>query len=152
MLVKLDSVEGKQLLYSRKNGRFSAELNNIHWLWWGETDVSELQPSLAYCSSPGEYKWRAMVMMPAEDNSWLVYQNSLAVLPAETSGASRRNEGMRISRIQYLWYVNGSFVCRKILRQGTSGVTSHPKEGVLRICIAIKNPSPRPVWTYDSWV
>jgi hypothetical protein len=34
------------------------------------------------------------------------------------------------------WYVNGSFTCRKILRHGTSGFTSHPKEGVLRSSIA----------------
>jgi hypothetical protein len=45
----------------------------------------------------GELEWRdvvmmmMMMMMPAEDNSWIVYQRSLAVLPAETSGASRRN-------------------------------------------------------------
>jgi hypothetical protein len=51
---------------------------------------------------------------------------------------------MRISRTQHLWYVNGSFTCRKILRHGTSGFTSHPKEGVLRIFLALKNPSPRP--------
>jgi hypothetical protein len=37
--------------------------------------------------------WRVMVMvmMPVGDNSWLVHQSSLAVLPAETSGASRKN-------------------------------------------------------------
>jgi hypothetical protein len=35
--------------------------------------------------SPGECEWRAVVMlMPAGDNSWLVYQSSLAVLQAET--------------------------------------------------------------------
>jgi hypothetical protein len=32
------------------------------------------------------------MMMPAGNNSRLVHQSSLAVLPAETSGASRRNE------------------------------------------------------------
>jgi hypothetical protein len=37
-----------------------------------------------------------------------------------------------------------SFTCRKILRHGTSGFTSRPKEGVLRICIALKSPSPWP--------
>jgi hypothetical protein len=37
----------------------------------------------------------------------------------------------------------GSFICRKILHR-TSGFTSYPKESVLRICIAIKNPTPRP--------
>jgi hypothetical protein len=28
------------------------------------------------------------------------------------------------------------------LKHGTSGFTSNPKEGVLRICIALKNQSP----------
>jgi hypothetical protein len=32
--------------------------------------------------------------------------------------------------------------CRKILRHGTSGFTSHPKEDVLRIFIVLKNQSP----------
>jgi hypothetical protein len=32
--------------------------------------------------------------------------------------------------------------CRKILRHGADGFTSHPKEGVLRVFIAFKNPSP----------
>jgi hypothetical protein len=44
---------------------------------------------------PGDMSaWRAMMMMMmvlAEDNSQLVHQSSLAVLPADTSGASRRN-------------------------------------------------------------
>jgi hypothetical protein len=35
-------------------------------------------------------------------------------------------------------YLKGSLTCRKILH-GTSGFTSHAKEGVLRICIALKN-------------
>jgi hypothetical protein len=34
--------------------------------------------------------------------------------------------------------------CRKILRHGTSGFTSHQKEGVLRIFIAIKKQWPQP--------
>jgi hypothetical protein len=54
------------------------------------------------------------------------------------------DEGMRILRIQCLWYLNWSLTCRKILWHGTSGFTSHPKEDVLRIFIALKNPSPRP--------
>jgi hypothetical protein len=33
---------------------------------------------------------------------------------------------------------------RKILLHGTSGFTSQPKEGVLWIFIALKNPSPWP--------
>jgi hypothetical protein len=54
------------------------------------------------------------------------------------------DEGMRVLFIQYLWYVNGSFTCRKILWHGTSGFTSHLKKRVLRTFIALKNPSPRP--------
>jgi hypothetical protein len=54
------------------------------------------------------------------------------------------DEGVRILCFQYLWYVNGSFTCRNVLRHGTSGFSSHPKEDVLRIFIALKNPSPRP--------
>jgi hypothetical protein len=34
--------------------------------------------------------------------------------------------------------------CRKILRRGASGFASRSKEGVLRIFIAVKNPSPWP--------
>jgi hypothetical protein len=86
-----------------------------------------------------------VIMMPAGSNSWLVYRalwQSYQQRHLERVGGM--DEEMRISRIQYLWYVNGSFTCRKILRHGTSGFTSHPKEGVLRIFIALKNPSPRP--------
>jgi hypothetical protein len=96
---------------------------------------------------PGDlWAWRAMVMMmPTGDNSWLVHQSTLAVLPTETSGASRRN-GRRSENFscQYLKYLNGSLTRHKILRHGTSGFTYHPKEGVLRIFIALTNSSPRP--------
>jgi hypothetical protein len=55
-----------------------------------------------------------------------------------------KDEGMRIFRIQYLWYVNGSFTCREILRHGTSGFTSHPsEERCAADFIALKNPSAR---------
>jgi hypothetical protein len=86
-----------------------------------------------------------MMMMGAVDNSELVCQSSLAVLPAETSEASRRN-GQRSENFayQYLKYLKSSLTCRKLLRHVTSGFTSHPKQDVLRIFIALKNPSPRP--------
>jgi hypothetical protein len=96
---------------------------------------------------PGDmWTWRAMVMfMPFGDNSWLVHKSSLAVLPAETSRASRRNERRSENfAYQYLKFFKGRFTCRKILRRGISSFTFHPKEGVLRIFIALKNPSPRP--------
>jgi hypothetical protein len=94
----------------------------------------------------GECKWRSVVMMiPGGDYYLLVYQSSLAVLSTEISGASRRN-GRRSENFayDYLKYLKGSFTCRKILRHRTSGFTSHPKEGVLRIFISLKTPSPRP--------
>jgi hypothetical protein len=63
---------------------------------------------------------------------------------AQICGASRMN-GRRSENFayQYLKYLKGSLTCRKILPHETSGFTSHPKEGVLRIFIALKN-SPRP--------
>jgi hypothetical protein len=86
-----------------------------------------------------------MMMMPAGDDSWLIHQSSLAVLPAETSGESRRNwQRNENFAYQYLKYLKGSFTCRKILGHGTSGFTSHPKEDVLQIFNGLKNPSPRP--------
>jgi hypothetical protein len=100
------------------------------------------------------WAWRPMVMMmPTGDNSWLVHQSSLAVLPAETSGASRGN-GRRSENFayQYMKCIKGSSTCRKILRRGTSGFTSHPKEDVLRIFIALKNTLRRRVWTRDPCI
>jgi hypothetical protein len=84
-------------------------------------------------------------MMPAGDNSWLIHRSSLAVLPAEASGISRRN-GRRSENFayQYLKYLKGSLTCRKILRHETSGFTSHPKEGDLWIFVTLKNPTPQP--------
>jgi hypothetical protein len=109
-------------------------------IMWGEIDISEPRPSVAYCSSPGECEWRAVVMMiPAGDNPYPLYKSSLAVLPAETSEASRRN-GRRNENSAYSVSLicQRIFTCRKILQHGTSGFTSHPKEGVLRIFIVLK--------------
>jgi hypothetical protein len=112
------------------------------WLWWGENMSQNCDHERACCSSPGDiWAWRAMVlMMPARDTAWPVHQSFLAVLPAETSGTSRSEN----FACQYVKYLKGFLTCRKVLRHGTSGFTSHPKEGVLRIFIALKNPSPRP--------
>jgi hypothetical protein len=57
------------------------------------------------------------------------------------------DEGVRILSIS-IWntlrILSHAVKCRKILRHGTSSFTSHPKEGLLRIFISLKNPSPRP--------
>jgi hypothetical protein len=92
------------------------------------------------------WAWTAtVIMMPAGDNSWLVHQSSLAVIPVDTSEASRRN-GQRSENFayQYLKYHKASLTWCKILWHGTSGFTSHLKEGVLCIFIALTSPSPRP--------
>jgi hypothetical protein len=99
---------------------------------------------------------RAMVMlMPAEkapDSStralWQSYQQRLV--------EGRRN-GRRSSNFvyQHLRCVNGSLTRRKNLRQA-SGFTFHPKEGVLRTFIALRNQSssgllkPRPLGPVTS--
>jgi hypothetical protein len=53
-------------------------------------------------------------------------------------------EGYENLAYPFPWDVRTSLTCRKILRHGTSGFSSYPKEGVLRIFIALKNPSPWP--------
>jgi hypothetical protein len=101
------------------------------------------------CPPCGMWAYRAvvimMMMMQAGENSWLVHQSSLAILLADIwERAGGMDEGVRILPIQYLKCLKGSLTSRKFLWHGTSGFTSHTKEGVLRIFIALENPSPRP--------
>jgi hypothetical protein len=57
----------------------------------------------------------------------------------DISGVSRRmGEGNENLVYPTPWDFKISVTCHKILRHGTSGFTSHPKEGVLRIFIALK--------------
>jgi hypothetical protein len=121
----------------------------IHWLWWGETDVSELQPLGAYCSSPGDSMWTMvwwyrLGLTPNLSTRVLWQPPVLSGGPVfrDISGASTGIEERK-------WEISlfapvRSLTCRKIFRHGTSGFTSHPKEVVLRIFIALKNPSPGP--------
>jgi hypothetical protein len=79
-----------------------------------------------------------------DDASW----RKLLTYPPELSGSptsrviweqvGRMDEGVRILLIQYLRYLKGSLICRKILWHGASGFTSHPKDGMLRIFITLK--------------
>jgi hypothetical protein len=66
-------------------------------LWWGETDVSELQPLRASCSSPGDCDVDHGMMVSTGANSKLVYQSALAAASSvlflairDVSGASGR--------------------------------------------------------------
>jgi hypothetical protein len=136
------------------HGVIKDSVMEIGWLWWAETVSQNCDTNGPIVHPTGDmWAWRTMVkMIPAGDKSWLIHRSSLAVLPAETSGASRRNGRSEDFAYQYLKYFKGSLTSRKILRHGTSGFTSHPKEGVLRIFMVLKNQSPRPVWTRDPWV
>jgi hypothetical protein len=103
---------------------------------------------------PGDrWAWRAMeIMVPTREN-WLVHQSSLAVIPAETSGARRRN--WRMSKnfaYHYLRHVKGFLTCRNILRYGISVFISNAKEGVLRILSPLKIHCIGRVWTCERWV
>jgi hypothetical protein len=115
----------------------------IDWLWWGETDISELQP-IVYprVNVSGELWWWWCWLGITPDLStrahWQLYQQR------HLKRVGGMDEGMRILRIQYLWYVSRFFTCRKVLQHGASGFTCHLKVGVLWIFIALKNPSPRP--------
>jgi hypothetical protein len=98
---------------------------------------------------PGDmWACRAMVVIiiiPAGDNFWLVHRSLLQSCHQRHLGqVGGMDEGVRILSIQYLRWLKRSLTWRKILRRGTFGFTSHPKEGVLRIFIALKNQSPRP--------
>jgi hypothetical protein len=59
------------------------------------------------------------------------------------------DEGMRI---QYLWYVNGSFTCHKILWHGTSGFTSICRKVCCGLLSPLKIHRLGQVWTSDPWV
>jgi hypothetical protein len=65
-------------------------------------------------------------------------------IPAETpsseAGVSRREVSVDFAGEVYLLYSEG-ILCREILRHGSDGFTSTPKEVMLQIFIALKNPS-----------
>jgi hypothetical protein len=111
---------------------------------WGETYVSELRPPTDYCSFPG---WYVSVEGCGDDTGWailLTQPPSPEILPAETSGSRRNVRRSENFAYQYLTYINAFLTGRKILRHGTSGFTSHPKESVLQTSTTLKNPSPWP--------
>jgi hypothetical protein len=41
----------------------------VDWLWWGETDVSELRRLRTYCSSPGDCDVEHGMMVSTGANS-----------------------------------------------------------------------------------
>jgi hypothetical protein len=114
----------------------------------GQTDVSELGPSVAYCSSTGLmwawvpwWLWCRLGIAP-DSTTWVLWQSHQQKYLERVEGR-RRNENFAYSVSLICQRI---FTCRKILRHGSSGFASHPKEDVLRIFIALKNPSPQPVF------
>jgi hypothetical protein len=87
-------------------------------------------------------------MISTGENSWFVYQSSLSQSYNRVIQYKiRRNLAKKIVNLTFGKYFCSYFevlffTCRKILRQGVSGFIYPPKEGVLRIFIALENPSP----------
>jgi hypothetical protein len=119
----------------------------VEWLWWGwdwhlRTAAITGLLFIPRVNVNGEPWWWWCRLRITPDLSTKTRWQSYQQRHLERGGGM--DEGIRILLMQYLWYVKGSFTCRKSLRHGISGFTSHPTEGVLRIFIALKNPSHRP--------
>jgi hypothetical protein len=73
---------------------------------------------------------------------WFVHQGSLTFLPTAPSSSEAGGTGERNGAFVYevsLAYFDGFSTYHKIKRHGSDGFTSRPKEGMLRIFIALKN-------------
>jgi hypothetical protein len=129
----------------------------VDWLWRDETDVSELQPLRAFCSSPGDLQCELWMMtltgktpnlstgalwspqycpavLPAESISSSQPPVLSGFLPSETS-LGQVSEGNENLVDPSPWDFKRSFTCRKIFH-GTPGFTCHRKERVLRIFLS----------------
>jgi hypothetical protein len=93
-------------------------------VWWYRLDIT---PNLST---------RALWQPPVLSGS--------AVSRDISEASTRMDEGNENLVYPSPWDFKRSLTCCKILWHGTSGFTSHLKEGVLRIFIALKNPSPWP--------
>jgi hypothetical protein len=113
--------------------------------------VSELWPALGQLFIPqliderGEPWWSdvdrgKLQIRPPECSQWTQQQSHLV---ANQEDLGKGNDVFGLWSI--LIILHKSFLtCRKILWRGASGFTSPPNEGVLRIFISLKNPSPWP--------
>jgi hypothetical protein len=102
----------------------------------------------------GECEWGVVVVMtPTGDNSWLVYQSLLAVLPTETSAASRR-DGRRNENFLYSvsWYVNGFLHALKSYSIWSPALLSIWRKVCCGFLSSLKIYRLGRVWTHDPWV
>jgi hypothetical protein len=91
-----------------------------------------------------------------DDASW----EKLLTRPPELSGnptsrdtwERRKNRSSENFAYHYLWYVNWSLTCRKILRRGTSGFTSIRLKAFCGFLSPLKIHPLGRVWTRDPWV
>jgi hypothetical protein len=115
----------------------------FHWLWWGVT-VSELRPPtgllfiLRVICELGEPWWCRLAITPGSSTRALGSHTSRDIWGKREEWTKEWEFCQSVSEIPQ------GILHRKILQNGTSGFTSDPKEGVLRIFTALKNPSSRP--------
>jgi hypothetical protein len=122
------------------------------WSWscrWCGTSPLNCRHQRVYCSSPGDIimsKQNHGGIISTGENSWFVhqalwksYQQSSSI---ESGEAGEENDFF--FRTNYLFHTWKGFWTCKILRYETDGFASPPKEGVLRIFIALKIHRPRP--------
>jgi hypothetical protein len=115
-----------------------------------------LNPERVYSSCP---RWYMSMekhggMMSAEENFWFVHQRSHSILLAESSGSKQEERAkgmMNLASRSFLFILANYFTCHIILRHGTSGFTSPPKEGMLLIS-PLKIHRLCRVWTREPWV
>jgi hypothetical protein len=122
------------------------------WCRWGETTSLNCGHQRAYCSSP---RWYMSMnnrggMISTGKNFWFINQSSLAILSAELSisKAGRTGEGNEFNLRNIFVRASKGFVfnVKQNVTHRADGFTSPPKKGVLRIFVALKNPSPSVQW------
>jgi hypothetical protein len=128
--------------------KFSVTDRLIGWLWWDETMSQNCGQKTGLLFIPqviserGEsWWWWCRLGMTPDSSTRALWQSYQRRHLGQVWGMDEEWEFcLSVSEILQRIFLT----CRKILRHGTSGFTSHKKEGVLWIFIALKNPSPRP--------
>jgi hypothetical protein len=93
-----------------------------------------------------DHYWSVVPLHLSSNHFWFSHQSSLAVTSKGTYQRSWRNLVRNVREICLqvsIFILQRSLTC-KMLRHGTAGFTSPPKEVVLRIFIALKIYLPRP--------
>jgi hypothetical protein len=83
-----------------------------------------------------------LFVLLASAYSWFVHQSSLAIIPGESStseagGTGEGNYEFLPYEVSFSYFECFFLTFRKIFRHGADGLTSPPKESVVRIFIAL---------------